>query len=85
MNKIVARNFFNVFYPRQYKYPSTLDLISQPADKNNRKPTEKGSDSVILDQRVREFPDWYKPYTLNYFGHGYLFLMCGLIGLRKIK
>lgn len=30
----------------------------------------------------REFPEWYKPYTTNYFGNGFLF--CSVVGLSFI-
>ena len=30
---------------------------------------------------MRVFPDWYKPYRLNYEGDGYLVLLLGMFAL----
>ena len=34
-----------------------------------------GDEAPLARQDVRKFPEWYKPYTLNYDGDGYLILM----------
>ena len=31
----------------------------------------------------KEFPDWYRPYLLNYNGHGYLLFFLLVSGLCK--
>ena len=31
----------------------------------------------MAQQDLRKFPDWYKPYTFNYHGDGYLALFVG--------
>ena len=33
-----------------------------------------GDKAQYAHQNVREFPDWYKPYSLNYLGEGWLCL-----------
>ena len=33
---------------------------------------QEGDLPQYAHQKVREFPEWYKPYTLNYLGHGWL-------------
>ena len=33
-----------------------------------------GDTSPVAHQDLRKFPDWYKPYTFNYYGDGYLVL-----------
>ena len=36
------------------------------------RPTEAGAEAPLAHQDVRQFPAWYKPYTFNYSGDGYL-------------
>ena len=36
-----------------------------------------GDSAPIARQDTRAFPDWYKPYTFNYSGDGYLALFFG--------
>ena len=31
-----------------------------------------GSEAPLAYTASRDFPDWYRPYLLNYNGHGYL-------------
>ena len=31
-----------------------------------------GQSAPIAHAKKRELPEWYKPYTLNYFGNGWL-------------
>ena len=33
-----------------------------------------GEVAPLAHQNVREFPDWYKPYTFNYHSEGYFLL-----------
>jgi hypothetical protein len=35
----------------------------------------------MAHNKVRAFPDWYKPYTYNYTSDGYMMLFFGVIGL----
>ena len=44
------------------------------ADVKNLAP---GSESPLAYVGKREFPEWYRPYTMNYFGHG--FLICAFM------
>ena len=34
-----------------------------------------GDEAPLARQDVRKFPEWYKPYSFNYDGDGYLILM----------
>ena len=36
-----------------------------------------GDKAPLAHQDTRKFPDWYKPYTFNYHGDGYLALFFG--------
>ena len=36
-----------------------------------------GDSAPLAHQDTRKFPDWYKPYTFNYHGEGYLALFFG--------
>ena len=36
-----------------------------------------GDSAPLAHQDIRKFPDWYKPYTFNYNGDGYLALFFG--------
>ena len=36
-----------------------------------------GDVAPLAHQDTRAFPDWYKPYTFNYNGEGYLALFFG--------
>ena len=67
-------------YPHSYTGAnSTLTNIPQ---KNvypdlKRSGQEAGDKPELAHQNVREFPDWYKPYSFNYSGDGYLALFFG--------
>ena len=50
----------------------------------NRK-FNKGDEAPLAWRARREFPEWYKPYLTNYFGHGYLIVFCAFFGLCKKK
>lgn len=41
----------------------------------------KGDEAPLAWRARREFPEWYKPYLTNYFGHGYLIAFCAFFGL----
>ena len=51
----------------------------------------EGDKAHLAHQNVRKFPDWYKPYGLNYQGDGWLafflgaFAICGYSYLNDIK
>ena len=45
----------------------------------------KGDEAPLAWRARREFPEWYKPYLTNYFGHGYLIVFCAFFGLCKKK
>jgi hypothetical protein len=40
-----------------------------------------GDEAPMAHNKVRAFPDWYKPYTYNYTSDGYMMLFFGVIGL----
>lgn len=52
---------------------------------------QAGDEAPLAHLNVRRFPDWYKPYLVNYFGHGWLviYLVGMFIGyltfVREIK
>jgi hypothetical protein len=48
-------------------------------DKNIKTNFQKGDLAPNAYTGYKEFPDWYKPYTTNYFGNGFLF--CSIVGL----
>ena len=35
---------------------------------------QEGDSPELAYQNIRKFPDWFKPYMFNYYGHGYLAL-----------
>ena len=40
---------------------------------------QEGDKAQLANQNVRVFPDWYKPYGMNYMGEGWLaFFLVGL-------
>ena len=68
---------------QQFAYPHS-HLGTNPA--YNNFPVEKrdadrnqkvGDEAPLAQNDVRSFPDWYKPYTFNYTGEGYLALFFG--------
>ena len=52
---------------------------------------QEGDLPHFAHQNVREFPEWYKPYGFNYFGHGWLafilfsFSVCSYSYFNDIK
>ena len=55
------------------KTAKLIDYFSCSADRN----LEAGDQAPLAHQDTRAFPDWYKPYTFNYSGDGYLALFFG--------
>jgi hypothetical protein len=51
-----------------------LVLISDYSINRNLQP---GEQAPIAHQNTRVFPDWYKPYMLNYTSEGYFVLVLG--------
>ena len=46
----------------------------------------KGSEAPIAYKGKKEFPEYYRPYLLNYQGHGYLIVMFSFfVYCKKIK
>jgi hypothetical protein len=43
-------------------------------DKRAERDQKVGDLAPLAHQDTRAFPDWYKPYTFNYSGDGYLIL-----------
>ena len=49
-----------------------------PVNQNEAaRPTEAGEAAPLAHNDTRAFPDWYRPYTFNYSGEGYLALFFG--------
>lgn len=42
---------------------------------------QKGDEAPLAWKARKEFPDWYRPYLTNYFGHGYLIAFCAFFTL----
>ena len=42
---------------------------------------EVGDEAPVANQDVRQFPDWYKPYRVNYYEDGYLLMFLGMFAL----
>ncbi len=42
---------------------------------------KEGDVAPLAHTEVRKFPDWYKPYRLNYTSDGYMFAFFGLFAL----
>jgi len=51
-------------------------------DKINKKLTP-GSEAPNAWQAKKEFPEYYRPYLLNYQGHGYLIVIFSFFGICK--
>ena len=47
-------------YPQEDKYPTI------------KRTFEEGEGPQLAYQNVRVFPDYYKPYSFNYYGHGWI-------------
>ncbi|CDW86834.1 UNKNOWN [Stylonychia lemnae] len=79
----MTRNMF------QFNYPHTFQNVNNShnnAPQKNNYPNIKrnlaaGATAPDAHQNVREFPDWYKPYTLNYTSDGYLYAILGGFGV----
>ena len=79
-----------------FNYPHTFDKVNPsslriPTEDRyaqiNRKYNE-GDYAELAYQNVRKYPDWYKPYMFNYYGHGYLalyFFFMALYGWSYIQ
>ena len=44
---------------------------------------KQGDEAPLAWKANRDFPDWYKPYLTNYYGHGYLIAFCAFFSLCK--
>ncbi len=63
--------------------PSNNDqTVIDEYDQINRK-FNKGDEAPLAWKARRDFPEWYRPYLTNYFGHGYLIAFCAFFGLCK--
>ena len=49
-----------------------------------RRDQQPGDEAELAYRNVREFPDWYKPYTFNYLENGYFLAAIGFIALCKL-
>ena len=71
-----ATRSFPFFYPHSFKGKNAA-FQKRPTEDNyeniNRN-FQEGEHAPLAQQKVRKFPDWYKPYSFNYHGEGYFLL-----------
>ena len=98
MNSLLfRRKLFRTAHMRKlslFSYPHTLEkinpkFINLPANDKYADIQRTGLDEAPLAyQNTRKFPEWYKPYMINYEGHGYIllyFFMMSLFGYTFLK
>ena len=72
---------YNFVYPHSGRGTNNaynnLPVNEVEADRNMK----VGDKAPLAHQDVRKFPDWYKPYTFNYNGDGYMALFFGVMCL----
>ena len=71
----------------QFRYPhshsgtnnafNNMPQIEQP----RKEDFQVGDHAPLAHTNLRQFPDWYKPYTFNYTSEGYLLLAFGVFTL----
>ena len=64
---------------REAKWTGSLSY-AQPMDEGTRSPASvpaprSGARPQIYGSEVRQFPEEYEPWRINYYGHGYLIAM----------
>ena len=71
---LASRRHSMFYYPHSYSGTNTAftDLPSKNMYPEIDRNAAEGTLAPYAHQNVREFPDWYKPYNLNYLGHGWL-------------
>ena len=71
----------------QFRYPhsrsgtnnafNNMPQVEQP----RQEVFQVGDSAPLAHNNLRQFPDWYKPYTFNYTSEGYLLLAFGVFTL----
>ena len=61
--------------------PAFLNLPQEDRYASIPREYKAGDIPQLAYQNVRKFPDWYKPYLHNYYGHGYIILYFLMMGL----
>ena len=73
-----SRAHHHFMYPHSHMGANNAYNNFPVNEKNADRPTEAGTEAPIARADTRAFPDWYKPYTFNYSGEGYLALFFGV-------
>ena len=80
LKQIARYRFFNTPNPGTFiklgdktasNHPGTLPKKADIGPMKDPK-LVPGSEAPLAYVGKRDFPEWYRPYTLNYFGHGFL-------------
>ena len=76
-----SRRYWNFFHPHSFTGMNNA-YNNAPTIRPEQKTNFNAGDSAPLaHDQVRQFPEWYKPYTFNYTSDGYLLLFLGVFAL----
>lgn len=76
-----SRNYFNFQYPHSHTGTNNAFNNAPKKDVELDRDFKEGDAAPHAHRQVRVFPDWYKPWTLNYTSDGYLILVFGVFAL----
>ena len=74
--------YFNFIFP--HSFTGTNNAYNNvPSKRPDGQKTEfhEGDVAPLAHTQVRVFPDWYKPYLLNYTSDGYMLLFFGVFAI----
>ena len=72
-----GRNYHQFTYPHSHSGANNAYGKMPRNQKEISRQLSEGDQAPLAHQDTRQFPDWYKPYTFNYHGDGYMALFFG--------